>query len=193
MTFKLIAAANVRKTLAQAVEIKRNATISALFHGMISSNVSWATEMRREDAADFDVVLRTMLPIKFDKENQRYQFDNNKAFKSADKLEIELETVRLDYKNADKAGREVIVQAFYDSCMVYYAATEQEAKANSLDADQLRLNALASVKRSLKAAKEKGVSDADLVSLLISQGVDVRAVLNAAVVPVESDKVASVA
>lgn len=186
MTFKLIAANNVRKSIAQAVEIKRNATVSALFHGMISSNVSWSTDMKREDAADFDVVLRTTLPIKFDKVNGRYQFDNAKAFKSADKLGIELETLRLDYKNADKDAREGIVQKFYVACMDYYAAVADEVKGASLDADQLRLNALASVKRSIKAAKEKKVSDADLVSLLISQGVDVRAALNAAVATVDA-------
>lgn len=176
-TFKLIAANNVRKTLAQAVEIKRNATISALFHGLVSSNVSWAKDMARTDAADFDVVLRVLLPIKFDKANGRYQFDNKKAFASAGKLALELESMRLDYRDADKAGREVIVQAFYDACMVYYTAQAESAKDNALSADELRLSALQRVKNSIKKAKEQGVSDAELVSMLIAQGVNVSAAM----------------
>ena len=67
--FKLTAAAGIRKALSGVVEAKRNITISALFHGLISSNVSWATDMQRSDAADFDMVLRTLLPIKFNKDS----------------------------------------------------------------------------------------------------------------------------
>lgn len=178
--FKLTAAAGIRKALSGVVEAKRNITISALFHGLISSNVSWATDMKRTDAADFDVVLRTLLPIKFDKDNQKYVFNAKKCYASAEALGLELDTMRLDYKQADKQGREVIVASFYSSCMVLYAAQAEEAKDNALNADQLRLGALQRVKNAIKKAKETGVSDSDLVSMLISQGVDVRAVLDAA-------------
>lgn len=175
--FKLTAAAGIRKALSGVVEAKRNITISALFHGLISSNVSWAVDMQRTDAADFDVVLRTLLPIKFNKEQGKYEFAAKKCYASAEKLGIELDTMRLDYKRADKVGREVIVASFYSSCMDLYAAEEETAKGNSLDADQLRLGALQRVKNAIKKAKETGASDADLVSMLVSQGVDVRAVL----------------
>ena len=37
--FKLTAAGSIRKALGDVVEAKRNITISALFHGLISSNV----------------------------------------------------------------------------------------------------------------------------------------------------------
>lgn len=184
--FKLTAAGSIRKALGDVVEAKRNITISALFHGLISSNVSWATEMKRTDAADFDVVLRTLLPIKFNKETQRYEFAAKKCYASADALGIELDTMRLDYKQADKHGCEVIVASFYSSCMALYAAQAEEAKGNSLDADALRLGALQRVKNALKKAKETGVSDAELVSMLVSQGVDVRAVLEATIAPVET-------
>ncbi|WPJ49078.1 hypothetical protein RCIP0014_00012 [Klebsiella phage RCIP0014] len=36
--FKLTAAAGIRKALSGVVEAKRNITISALFHGLISNN-----------------------------------------------------------------------------------------------------------------------------------------------------------
>lgn len=177
--FKLTAANGIRKALADVVEAKRNITISALFHGLISSNVAWATDMKRTDAADFDVVLRTLLPIKFDKENQKYVFNAKKCYASAEALGLELDTMRLDYKQADKQGREVIVASFYSSCMALYAAQAEEAKGNALDADALRLGALQRVKNAVKKAKETGASDSDLVSMLIAQGVDVRAVLDA--------------
>lgn len=176
--FKLTAANSIRKALGDVVEAKRNITISALFHGLISNNVAWSTDMKRTDAADFDVVLRTLLPIKFDKENQKYVFNAKKCYASAEALGIELDAMRLDYKQADKQGREVIVASFYSSCMALYAAQAEEAKGNALDADALRLGALQRVKNAIKKAKETGVSDSDLVSMLISQGVDVRAVLD---------------
>lgn len=188
--FKLTTAASIRKALGDVVEAKRNITISALFHGLISSNVSWATEMKRTDAADFDVVLRTLLPIKFNKETQRYEFSAKKCYTSANALGIELDTMRLDYKQADKQGREVIVARFYSSCMALYAAQAEEAKGNSLDADALRLGALQRVKNAIKKAKETGASDAELVSMLVAQGVDVRSVLEATIAPAETANVA---
>ncbi|AIT13571.1 hypothetical protein HOQ99_gp02 [Klebsiella phage phiBO1E] len=177
--FKLTAAASIRKALSGVVEAKRNITISALFHGLISSNVSWATDMQRSDAADFDMVLRTLLPIKFNKDSGKYEFNAKKCYTSAEKLGIELDTMRLDYKQADKQGREVIVASFYSSCMALYAAEAEQVKNDALDADAVRLQALGRVKNAIKKAKETGVSDADLVSMLVSQGVDVRAVLDA--------------
>lgn len=177
--FKLTAAGNIRQALGDVVEAKRNITISALFHGLISSNVSWAKDMQRSDAADFDMVLRTLLPIKFDKEFGKYEFHAKKCYASAEKLGIELDTMRLDYKQADKQGREVIVASFYSSCMALYAAEAEQVKNDALDADAVRLQALGRVKNAIKKAKETGVSDSDLVSMLISQGVDVRAVLDA--------------
>ena len=47
--FKLTAAGSIREALGDVVEAKRNITISALFHGLISSNVSWATFMQRNE------------------------------------------------------------------------------------------------------------------------------------------------
>lgn len=177
--FKLTAANSIRKALGDVVEAKRNITISALFHGLISSNVAWATDMKRSDAADFDMVLRTLLPIKFNKDSGKYEFNVKKCYASAEKLGIELDSMRLDYKQADKQGREVIVASFYSSCMAMYAAEAEQVKNDALDADAVRLQALGRVKNAIKKAKETGVSDSDLVSMLISQGVDVRAVLDA--------------
>lgn len=181
-TFKLIAVNNIQKTIKAAVEAKRNATISALFHGLISSNVSFAVDMRKEDAADFDVALRVLLPIRFNKEAGQYQFDQKKAFASAEKLGIELEQARADYRNADRDARDVLVQGFYEKCMHYYAEQNQAAKAASLDADAMRLSAINRIRGSVKKALEQGASDADIVQVLLSQGVDVRAVLDSLVV-----------
>ncbi|QBP32903.1 gp3 [Shigella phage Buco] len=178
-TFKLIAVNSLQKALKAAVDAKRNVTISALFHGLVSSNVAFAADMRKEDAADFDVVLRVLLPIRYNKEARQYQFDQKKAFASAEKLGLMLEAVRAEYRNADKAAREQIVQDFYSLCMSYYDDKATEAKSNSLDADALRDSAFNRVKSSIKNAKEKGVTDAALVELLIAQGVDVRGILNA--------------
>lgn len=58
--FKLTAAGSIRKALGDVVEAKRNITISALFHGLISSNISWATDMQRSDADAFDIPMRAI-------------------------------------------------------------------------------------------------------------------------------------
>lgn len=177
--FKLTAAGNIRKALRDVVEAKRNITISALFHGLMSNNVPWINGMQRSDAADFDMVMRTLLPIKYNKELGKYEFNAKKCYTSAEKLGIELDTMRLDYKQADKQGREEIVARFYSACMALYNAEADKVKNDALDADAVRLQALGRVKNAIKKAKETGVSDSDLVSMLISQGIDVRAVLDA--------------
>lgn len=48
MTHKLIAVGKIKASLGAAVELKRNTTISALFHGVVCGNVAFATEMTRE-------------------------------------------------------------------------------------------------------------------------------------------------
>ena len=63
--------------------------------------------------------------------------------------------------------------------MALYAAEAEQIKNDALDADAVRLQALGRVKNAIKKVKETGVSDSDLVSMLVSQGVDVRAVLAA--------------
>ncbi len=100
--------------------------------------------MQRSDAADFDMVLRTLLPI-----NGKYEFNAKKCYASAEKLGIELDTMRLDYKQVDKQGREVIVASFYSSCMALYAAEAEQVKNDALDADAVRLQALGRVKNAI--------------------------------------------
>lgn len=189
-TFKLIAATSIRSSLAQAVELKRNATISALFHGIVSSNVSFTSDMKREDAADFDVTLRVLLPIRYSSEDARYNFDGKKAFKSAEVLGLALEGLRLDYKAADKEGKAAIAQTFYDACIAYAKANDEKAKANSLSADKLLATAMSRITGGIKAAKEQGATDADIMTLLIKMGIDVQAALTLPAAPVETVKAA---
>lgn len=184
MTFKLIALKSIRSQLTKAVTLKREVTISALFHGLVASNVAFAFDMKREDAADFDTVLRQLLPISFDKKMNGYKFDDKKAFKSAEALGIDLQAVRADFKAADEAGRAVLVQAFYDSVMAYYNANAAAKKADDLTADDKRANALSKIKAGVKAAKDNGATDRDIVDMLLGMGVDVSGAL--VIMPVQA-------
>src|SRR6478736_7918703 len=113
--FKLIAVKAIPAQLTKAVTLKRDVTISALFHGLVSSNVAFTTGMKKADAADFDTVLRQLLPIKFDKKSDGYQFNGKKAFESAAAIGIDLEAVRSAYKDGDVVVRDGLVQHFYEA------------------------------------------------------------------------------
>lgn len=176
MTFKLIAPKSIRTQLTKAVNLKRDVTISALFHGLISSNVAFAFDMQREDAADFDTVLRQLLPITFDKKMNGYKFDDKKAHKTAEILEIDLNLTRCQYKD-NPAWRDTIVDGFYERVMAYYNANAAAKKSADLSADDKRANALMKIKSGVKAAKDNGATDRDIVDMLLAMGVDVSGAL----------------
>lgn len=175
--FTLIAVKAIPAQLTKAVTLKRDVTISALFHGLISSNVAFTTGMKKADAADFDTVLRQLLPIKFDKKSDGYQFNGKKAFESAAVLGIDLEAIRATYKDGDVVARDGIVQHFYEAAMAYYNANAESKKNDDLTADDKRNNALTRIKAGVKAAKDNGATDRDIVDMLIAAGVDVSGAL----------------
>ena len=172
--FKLIAVGAIRTNLAKAVELKRNTTISAMFHGIVSNNVSFVTDMTKADMADFDTVLRQMLPIGWDKTNERYVYSDKKALAAADKLGLQLGDLRQSFKDADKAGRDVIVQDFHAAVMAFYAANEQAKKEQDLDADAVQAKAIGKIKSGVKAALEAGTDPEFILDMLAGMGIDVK-------------------
>lgn len=176
MTFKLITVQSIPAQLTKAVTLKRDVTISALFHGLVSSNVAFTTGMKREDAADFDTVLRQLLPIKYDKKSEGYHFDGKKAFASAVKLDLDLEQLRSLYRE-EVERRDEVIQLFYDRVMEFYNANAASKKQADLTADDKRLGALSKIKAGIKAAKDNGATDRDIVDLLLGLGVDVTGAL----------------
>lgn len=175
--FKLTALKSIRAQLTKAVVLKRDVTISAMFHGIVSSNVAFAYDMKREDAADFDTVLRQLLPIKFDKKLDGYTFDDKKAIKACDELGLDLTFIRAAFKDGDEAARAMLVQEFYDAAMKYYDTNAASKKSEDLSNDEKRLNGLNKIKAGIKAAKDNGATDRDIVDMLISMGVQVQASL----------------
>lgn len=173
MTFKLVAVGSIKANLAKAVELKRNTTISALFHGMVANNVSFVTDMRKEDMADFDTVLRQLLPVAWDKANNRYGYSDKKAISGAEKMGLDLFGLRQQFKHGDKASREEIVQVFFGVVMDYYNANEAEKKGNDLTAEDKAKQALSKIKSGVKAAKEQGATDAEILDMLAGLGVNV--------------------
>lgn len=172
--FKLIAVGSIKASLAKAVELKRNTTISALFHGIVCNNVSFVTDMVKSDMADFDTVLRQLLPVAWDKANNRYGYSEKKALHTADMLGLNIHDVREEFKRADKAGRNTLVQDFYHGVMTFYAATADEKKGADLDADAKAKKAISKIKSGIKAAKEQGASDNEILDILAGMGVDIK-------------------
>lgn len=170
--FKLIAVGSIKSNLAKAVELKRNCTISAMFHGIVSNNVSFVTDMTKSDLADFDTVLRQLLPIKWDKANNRYQYSDKRALEAAEKLGLNIFDIRQQYKE-DKAAREQLVQDFYDAAMAFYKATAESKKSADLDADAKRGQAMQRIKAGVKAAKDSGATDTEILDMLAGMGLDV--------------------
>lgn len=175
MTFKLVAVGSIKANLSKAVELKRNTTISALFHGLIANNVSFVTDMRKEDMADFDTVLRQLLPVKWDSANSRYGYSDKKALSSAEKMGMDLFSLRTGFKHGNKAEREEVLQAFYSVVMEHYNATEQEKKGKDLSADDKAAAAISKIKSGVKAAREQGASDTDILDMLAGMGVNIAA------------------
>lgn len=172
--FKLIAVSAIRTNLTKAVELKRNTTISALFHGIVSNNVSFASDMVKTDMADFDTVLRQLLPVQWDKANERYAYSEKRALAAADKLGLALFELRGNFKEASKVEREAIVQDFHAAVMAYYNATAEAKKQQDLDGDdKAGEKALAKIKSGVKAALDAGTDATAILDMLAGMGVDV--------------------
>lgn len=171
--FKLVAVGSIKASLVKAVDLKRNTTISALFHGLVNNNVSFVTGMRKEDMADFDSVLRMLLPVAWDAKNDLYVFSDKRAAKSAEKLALPLYEMRQQFKHGDKASREEIVQEFFKLVMEYYDANQVQVKTKELSPEEIKGSVLTKVKNQVKAAKDAGVSDTELLDMLAGLGVDV--------------------
>lgn len=83
---KLMALNEILSTVRSARSIVRDATISALYHGCIHGNVSWADGMTRNDVAAFDKSLRAFMPLKWegsdsDGDKGQYIYSRDKAEK----------------------------------------------------------------------------------------------------------------
>lgn len=175
-TFKLIAPKAIRAQLTKAVTLKRDVTISALFHGLVSSNVAFTTGMQREDAADFDTVLRHLLPIKYDKKSNGYMFDGKKAFASADKIGINLEELRIAYKE-DVPARDILIEGFYEAVMAFYDDNAAAKKVADLDNDAKKAKGIERIKSGIAQAKQNGATDRDIIDALLAVGIDVSGAL----------------
>ena len=172
--FKLIAVTKVAGSIKSAVELKRNATISAMFHGLVSSNVSFTAGMTKADMADFDTVLRQLLPIQWSKEAEKYVYSVERAIKAFDEIGLNMNKVRTNYKNGDAELREQLVQEFYAEVMHFYGQKAKAKKLDDLGADELRGKALSKIKAGVKAAKEQGATDSQILDMLIGLGVNVQ-------------------
>lgn len=63
---KLMKLDEILPNVRAARTVVRDATISALYHGCIKGNVSWAKGMTRQDMGSFDKVFRALFPLKWE-------------------------------------------------------------------------------------------------------------------------------
>lgn len=179
-TFKLVASKSLVTTLRKAVKIKFDCTVSAIFHGVFSSDVSFCKGMRRADAADFDTVLRVLIPITWDKKHEAYKFNRKMIASTASKLgysKVEFEELVRLYRD-NKEERAGIIQSFYERCVDYYNKYEEDKKEKDLNAD-LGMKALAKVISGVKSALQNGVDVSTLVSKIVEAGVSTQDINNA--------------
>ena len=83
---KLMALNEILSNVRAARLVVRDATISALYHGCIKADVSWAKDMTRQDVGSFDKALRGFMPLKWvgnDNEGDKgeYVYSLDKALK----------------------------------------------------------------------------------------------------------------
>lgn len=81
---KLMKLDEILSQVRAARSIVRDATISALYHGCIHGNISWAKGMTREDVSAFDKAMRVFMPLKWEGKDDegdkgQYIFSREKA------------------------------------------------------------------------------------------------------------------
>lgn len=137
------------------VEHKRlTVSISALYHALIHANVSYMDKWQRTDAVMLEPALRGCFPVRFDKKSNRYLFDGNKARAWQESLGVTFQAEQFD--------------TFAAKVLEFYRSTEQQAKAQDLEANptELKASCVQGAVRLCKRFADSGVSLDVLASVL---------------------------
>lgn len=136
--------------------MRRDLTISALYHGLIHCNISYMTGLQREDAASFDTCLRKFIPVQWKKEGGFYQFD-------AKKLATNLQALGL----ADAANYKEDFDAFANIVLEYWNLNNAKAKGQELTDQQAHDKAAKQFPKMLENMYANGLTVTEMETMFI--------------------------
>lgn len=131
--------------------MRRDLTISALYHGLVHNNVSYMSGLQREDAASFDTCLRKFIPVQWKKEGSFYQFDAKKLAANLTALGLgapseykddfdSFANIVLEYWNLNNAkakGQELTDQQAHDKAAKQFPKMLESMYANGLTVTEM--------------------------------------------------------
>lgn len=181
MAIKIIAVSQINKAIARSVEIKLEATVSSLWHSVVHNNISFLKDMDRSHLAHFDTVLRQLIAARWNKETGQYGMDFKKAEKTAEKLGLDLDIIKSEWRIAvaekDTDAKQAIQDKFIKACEDYYNAKVKEKLTQDLDTDNFKEQALKSIRSNVKKAIKNGASPNDVIQALVEGGFDLNGAL----------------
>lgn len=140
---------NIKAQLIKAETLRRDVTISALFHSLCKSNIAWADGWTHLDTALLDGTLRTMVPARWMEGNEaqgtrsQYKFSKDKAIKALETLGV---------------ARDVEFPEFYAAALAYWEANSGKRKEQELSLDQEQDKMRGQMARLLGKWLESGMS-----------------------------------
>ncbi|UMW87783.1 hypothetical protein OY1_02 [Vibrio phage OY1] len=154
---KLTSVKQIRTQLIKAETMRRNVTISALYHALVKSNVAWMDNWSRTDAAMLDATLRVLCPTKWVKPDAskgikgHYKRDTKKADEIMGKLGV---------------NREMTYPEFYPILEQYWLENSEKKKSEELTLDQKQGKLKGQMARLLGQWAEAGLSYGEVETML---------------------------
>lgn len=146
---KPVSVKSIKSQLMKAEHLRRDVTISALFHALCKANIAWAEGWTRLDSALLDGTLRGLCPTRYVESNEAkgirasYQYNKDKAIKVLAELGVE---------------RDVEFSVFYSVLLAYWEKNNGKRKEQELSLDDQQEQMRNQMARLLKKWLDSGIS-----------------------------------
>lgn len=127
---KLSTVKNILPALRKIDTMRRDETISALFHAMVNNNISFLDNAESHDIALFDVTIKKFFPVNMVK-NDKKEFV---CFKYSKEKNIKFKT---ELGISDDKDNKIEWNKFYGIMFVYWTLNHVKAKNDQLSAEEL--------------------------------------------------------
>lgn len=146
---KLAPVKSLLDSLRKADYVRRDLTISALYHAMINNNVAFLDNAEQHDLALLDGTVKKFFPVNMIK-NDKKEFV---GFKYSKELNIKFKT---ELNIPDYKDNKIEWEEFYIIMLAYWEKNHVKAKKNQLTAEELFANRTAKLEDMLKVFLTNG-------------------------------------
>lgn len=146
---KPVSVKSIKSQLMKAEHLRRDVTISALFHALCKANIAWTDGWTRLDSALLDGTIRGLCPTRFVEGNEakglrsQYQYNKDKAIKVLAELGVE---------------RDCSFSVFYSVLLAYWEKNNGKRKEAELSLDDQQEQMRNQMARLLKKWLDAGIS-----------------------------------